>query len=192
MLDAGCGTGVDVRAGVGVDLSAVMCGRSRARGARVARADVARLPFAGATFGGVRSDRVVQHVADPYAVVAELVRVVRPGGRVALADPDQGSLVIEVPGVRRELIAEVTARRREQQYRNGTIARRYPAMLAGLGVEDVSVDAFPLVLTDPDLAFGLPSWASGDEWDAGMAAARTGPGFVYSVTFFVVSGRVTG
>ena len=193
VLDAGCGTGGDIVSGVGVDVSAVMCRRARGRGAPVARADVARLPFADATFGGVRSDRVVQHVTDPGAVVAELVRVVRPGGRIVLADPDQGSLVIEVPGVPPDLIAEVTARRRERMYRNGTVARRYPAMLAALGVEDVSIEPFALVLTDPDLAFGLPTWVADDaQWDAGMAAARAGSGFVCSVTFFVVSGRVRG
>ncbi len=64
----------------------------------------------------------------------------------------------------------------------------------------MTVRAFPLVLTDPDDAFGLPTWvaywrdrghgfddADVRDWDAGMAAAREG-GFVYALLYLVVAG----
>jgi SAM-dependent methyltransferase len=42
------------------------------------------LPFAGATFHAVWFSQVIHHVADPAASVAELRRVLRPGGYVLL------------------------------------------------------------------------------------------------------------
>lgn len=75
----------------GVDLTEQMLriGRervaARARGDRVrlvtARAE--RLPFADATFDALTFTYLLRYVADPAAVVAELARVVRPGGVVA-------------------------------------------------------------------------------------------------------------
>ncbi|MEU8263716.1 methyltransferase domain-containing protein [Micromonospora sp. NPDC048999] len=35
-----------------------------------------------------RRNRTLQHLADPHAAIKELIRVVRPGGRIVLADPD--------------------------------------------------------------------------------------------------------
>jgi demethylmenaquinone methyltransferase/2-methoxy-6-polyprenyl-1,4-benzoquinol methylase len=41
------------------------------------------LPFADATFDGLTVTYLLRYVEDPAATVAELTRVVRPGGRVA-------------------------------------------------------------------------------------------------------------
>jgi SAM-dependent methyltransferase len=204
VLDVGCGPGADlVAAGagrmVGIDTAMTMCAAAAARSVIVCRGDAHALPFAGATFGGVRADRVLQHVSDPAAVVGELVRVVRPGGRIVVAEPDQETLVIHLPGVAPELIDRVKRLRRDVGYRNGRLASSLPAAFNDRGVHDVTVEAFPLVLTDPDDAFGLPAWPElwRDEggftdrelaqWHDGVERGRHG-GFVYSVTFFVVAG----
>ncbi|MFC4561135.1 class I SAM-dependent methyltransferase [Nocardiopsis mangrovi] len=50
------------------------------------RGDAARLPFLDDSFSLAVSRFSLHHVASPAAVVAELVRVCRPGGRVVLAD----------------------------------------------------------------------------------------------------------
>ena len=94
----------------------------------------------------------------PTAALAEMVHVTRPGGRVVVADPDQGSLVISVPGVRTELVAAVRRLRRDVGYRNGTLVRDLPRRCAEHGLRDVAIEGFPLVLTDPDDAFGIPTW----------------------------------
>jgi SAM-dependent methyltransferase len=45
-------------------------------------ADLAALPFADGSIDGVVSEAVLEHVPDPAAHVAEMFRVLRPGGRV--------------------------------------------------------------------------------------------------------------
>jgi hypothetical protein len=74
-----------------------------------------------------------------------------------------------------------------------------PFRLPAFGIDQVAIEPFPLALTDPDLAFGLPSWprawgaahgfsaADVAEWDHGMERSRDG-GFLYSLIYFVVSG----
>ncbi len=203
VLDVGCGPGGDlvgasIGRAVGIDHSMTMCAAAAARSAIVCRGDAHALPFATDTFGGVRTDRVLQHVRDPATVLDELVRVVRRGGRLVVAEPDQETLVIHVPGVAHELVDRVKRLRRDVGYRNGRLASSLPAELDGRGLHKVTVDAFPLVLTDPDDAFGLPTWPAlwrnvGGftdrelaRWHDGVEQGRQG-GFVYSVVFFVVA-----
>jgi SAM-dependent methyltransferase len=202
VLDVGSGTGHDLaaaeRPAFGVDASLAMCRTARARGRNVARADAHALPLPDAMFSGARADRVLAHVVRPEQVLAEMRRVVAPGGTVVAADSDQGSLVIHVPGVRAELVEAVRELRATTGYRNGTLARRLPALFTAMGLTDVTVDAFPLVLVDPADAFGLPSWVSywhqhftdadAVDWAAGMERVRAGEPFVYALLYFVVSG----
>ncbi|MEZ4521371.1 MAG: methyltransferase domain-containing protein [Thermomicrobiales bacterium] len=46
------------------------------------------MPFDDDTFDAARVDRVLQHVDDPVQVLSEMVRVVKPAGRIAASDPD--------------------------------------------------------------------------------------------------------
>ncbi|WP_280708206.1 methyltransferase domain-containing protein [Kitasatospora sp. GP30] len=38
----------------------------------------------------------MQHVTEPEQVLAEMLRVIRPGGRIALADPDYDTQVLDI------------------------------------------------------------------------------------------------
>jgi SAM-dependent methyltransferase len=93
VLEVGAGTGklwtrVD-HAGLDltlIDFSPAMCASLRMiEGARVVRSDAARLPFAGGTFDSVVANHMLYHVDDPDAVLREFARVLRPGGRLAVA-----------------------------------------------------------------------------------------------------------
>ena len=79
VLDVGSGTGHDLlaldAAAIGIDASIAMCTAARARETTVARAVAGRLPFADASFAGVRADRVLEHLDDPDGALAEMVRV---------------------------------------------------------------------------------------------------------------------
>jgi SAM-dependent methyltransferase len=58
--------------------------------------DGTRLPVASATFDTVLSIQVLEHVFEPLAVVEELRRVTRPGGRIVVVVP-QTANVHELP-----------------------------------------------------------------------------------------------
>lgn len=98
VLDLGCGVGHDLvrlaglgLSAVGVDASADMLARARARAGQVAvlaQADGARLPLRSGTIDGCRIERVLQHVPDPDVVIAEVARVLRPGGVLVTFEPD--------------------------------------------------------------------------------------------------------
>lgn len=93
VLDVGTGTGTvaALAAGRGARVTAVDAEPSMvvATAARLPEADVRQailpvLPFPDATFDAVVANFVINHVGDPAAAVAELRRVTRPGGRVAV------------------------------------------------------------------------------------------------------------
>jgi ubiquinone/menaquinone biosynthesis C-methylase UbiE len=92
-LDAGCGAGTYARAMasagqrvIGLDYSvpSLLKARARSGGGSVCwlAADVTRLPLAPSSCDGAICFGVLQALSDPERAVAELARVVRPGGRV--------------------------------------------------------------------------------------------------------------
>ncbi|WP_369180229.1 class I SAM-dependent methyltransferase [Streptomyces mutabilis] len=101
VLDAGCGTGRALpplraavgRSGlvVGADLTpamlqaAVRAGRGRA--GRLLLTDVAALPLRSRSLDAVFAAGLIAHLPDPAGNLAELARVVRPGGVLALFHP---------------------------------------------------------------------------------------------------------
>ncbi len=205
ILDVGVGPGDDAVAlgaerCLGFDLAMTMCDAAAKRGISVAQADGRQLPVASNSFDGVRSDRVIQHIPEPDTAIAEMIRVVKPGGRLVLSDPDQQTLSINVPGVAPELTDEVRRLRRDVGYLNGRIASSYPERLGMLGLADITVAGFPLFFTDPQAAFGLSQWpriwrdrgvgsfAEQQILDWEQALTRTQPGFLFSLTYLVVSG----
>jgi len=89
VLEAGCGTGLLLErmarfaaTARGVDLSAGMLAKARARGLDVVQASITALPYADDSFDLVCSFKVLAHVADIRGALAEMARVTRPGGFV--------------------------------------------------------------------------------------------------------------
>lgn len=94
VLDLACGTGDFVvtlgRCGyraIGVDYAAAMLARAHRRSpAPLVRADVLHLPLATASVDGATCGFALRNVTDIQALLGEMARVVRPGGRVALLE----------------------------------------------------------------------------------------------------------
>jgi SAM-dependent methyltransferase len=87
---------------VGLEVSSAAARRAIATigAAVIAIGDAQRAPFADASFDAVTLWDVLEHLPKPHAAVAELARVLRPGGRVALTTGDVGSLAARVSGSR--------------------------------------------------------------------------------------------
>jgi SAM-dependent methyltransferase len=91
VLDLGCGVGhsyreLSPRETVGTDIAAaVLNGQDR----ETVVADMRRLPFADASFSSVFSVHAIEHVPDPERVIAEVQRVLAPGGRAVFITPNR-------------------------------------------------------------------------------------------------------
>jgi ubiquinone/menaquinone biosynthesis C-methylase UbiE len=59
--------------------------------------DATSLALPSASFGFVHERTVLLNVAEPETVVAEMVRIARPGGVVALEEPDSANWLCDPP-----------------------------------------------------------------------------------------------
>jgi SAM-dependent methyltransferase len=92
ILDVGCGTAwladhFERYTGIDSSREAVEAAAARGRAVTLADADD-RLPFEDASFDGVVLSDVLEHVARPATLAAEVRRLLRPGGRVYASSPD--------------------------------------------------------------------------------------------------------
>jgi len=103
VLDLGCGAGTDTLVAAqmvgpdghvtGIDMTPEMLSRARAASLEIGVANVEfveseaeRLPFPDGSFDVVISNGVIDLIPDKDAVFSELHRVLRPGGRIQIAD----------------------------------------------------------------------------------------------------------
>jgi SAM-dependent methyltransferase len=70
-----------------VDISVPALAALRARGGDVVQGQVTALPFADQSFDLVCALDIIEHVEDDLGALAELTRVVRPGGTLLLSTP---------------------------------------------------------------------------------------------------------
>jgi ubiquinone/menaquinone biosynthesis C-methylase UbiE len=99
-IDLACGPGTytrplaaRVRKAIGADLTPAMVEKARAEAARdgisnieFVCADIYALPFADGVAGIVSCGYAFHHMTDPARALAEMARVLQPGGRVAITD----------------------------------------------------------------------------------------------------------
>jgi SAM-dependent methyltransferase len=164
LLDVGCGLGDAASvlaqdlgtAGevVGIDASSSMLEVARARWdpavcpADFAVGDALALGQPDRCFDVARSERMLQWVADPVMAVAELARVLRPGGRISLIDTDWSTLRLEVGDP--ELSGKVEEAMRVERARPSCVGRRLAGLVVDAGFEALSTTEARQVWTDWD------------------------------------------
>lgn len=172
VLDVGCGTGGGVRAlatrfptaglVVGIDKSETMVAEARARTAAARPgacapvefevADAHRLPFPDASFDAAYSLRVFEIVGDPRAALAEMARVLRPGGRVVVNGPDVDAWTIDAAD--REVTRKVLHYACDFET-NGWVGRQLAGLCKELGLVDIGVAPVGLCITEFEPVYDL-------------------------------------
>lgn len=142
VLEIGCGTGVDLtniaqRAGhaVGIDRSVSMARATRARDdlgpASVVVSDGRHLPFASDRFDACWARAVLVHTTRPQDVVDEIARVIRPGARVVLSEPDHGSHIVATSEPE---VFERIKQHRRTTFRDPLVGRRLAQLVIEAGL----------------------------------------------------------
>ncbi|MEJ5239941.1 MAG: class I SAM-dependent methyltransferase [Anaerolineales bacterium] len=97
VLENGCGIGMYAErlaaAGgevIGLEYDFERAAQARQRVARIVNAAGEALPFPQDSFDLILSHEVIEHVQDDAQAVREMVRVLRPGGRLVLFCPNRG------------------------------------------------------------------------------------------------------
>lgn len=155
MLEAGCGTGAQTVIlarnnpavhFVSIDVSRASLERARAAverenlaNVRFEEADVFRLQFPDAAFDAVFVCFVLEHLAEPLRAMAELKRVLRPGGTITVIEGDHGSAYFHPDS---ELARKAIQCLVDLQKRDGgdaLIGRRLYPLMAQAGFSDIEV-----------------------------------------------------
>jgi SAM-dependent methyltransferase len=170
VLDVGCGVGhwgmllasvlpEDTRV-TGVDREPAWVDEARARALALGLADrfsyqqgvAERLPFPDDAFDVTTCQTVLIHLADPAGAIAEMARVTRPGGLVAVAEPNNLTEALLLDSISNqagvddivELIRfQLTCERGKVALGEGdnSLGDRVPGLFAAHGLADVEVFA---------------------------------------------------
>ena len=164
VLDVGCGSGAVTREiarrvgrrglAVGLDQSPALLAVARELAHEAGVGDrvefregsALHLPFPDGSFDAVVCVTVLSHVPRGEAAIPELVRVLRPGGRIGVFDLDTDMTTFTHPD--RALTRRIVAAASDASAVNGWLARQLPLLFQRAGVVDIRVRGFFPLETD--------------------------------------------
>jgi len=222
VLEAGCGTGAQTvilarnnpaTQFLSIDRSAESLAHARAAvdregltNVRFAQADVFKLPYPDGDFDAVFVCFLLEHVADPPAALAELRRVLRPGGTITVIEGDHGSAYFHPDSALARQAIQCLVDLQREAHGDALIGRRLYPLLRAAGFPEVRVTPCAVYAdaSRPEMVEGFTrntftamvagvedaALASGrmdaDSWRQAIAdLERTaGPDGVFNYTFF--------
>jgi SAM-dependent methyltransferase len=157
-IDLGCGPGgaldlISERVGrsghlLGVDIDSRKVARARIfaeeRGlsnVKVMTANARSTGLAGSSYDLVHTRLLLVKIHSPEQVVAEMVRLVRPGGWVAVMEPDNGLRICHPHHASLTRLSELLAIAYRRAGADLYLGRRLPHMLATAGLIEIGVEA---------------------------------------------------
>jgi ubiquinone/menaquinone biosynthesis C-methylase UbiE len=213
VLDLGCGLGDDTfeiarlvgaqGLAVGVDTSEKMITearrRARQRGlnAEFEVGDAQALRFEDGGFDACRTERMLMHVPDAQRAFAEMVRVIRPGGRLSVFDFDWETQFVDSP---HQETTRLITRSFCDSFKNGWIGRRLPRLFHQHGMTEVSITPRTIMISYPFLELllgghvarakqtGAVASADAQRWWTHLSEAHEAGTFVYGFTALIVAG----
>jgi SAM-dependent methyltransferase len=97
ILENGCGVGMYIGhisplggTVIGLEYDFERASEAKTRSPHILNAAGESIPLPSSTFDLILSHEVIEHVQDDRAAICEMVRVVKPGGRIALFCPNRG------------------------------------------------------------------------------------------------------
>jgi ubiquinone/menaquinone biosynthesis C-methylase UbiE len=152
ILDIGCGVGHsalrlarmvgETGSVVGIDKSEALVAEAQRRAARASArpvyrlGDARQLDLASQSFDVCRTERVLMYVDHPEQVLDEMIRVLRPGGALALFEFDYDGIVVDAPdqALTRQLVRLVAS-----SVPSPWIGRQLPRLLRERGVHGLTI-----------------------------------------------------
>jgi SAM-dependent methyltransferase len=107
----------------------------------VAEGDARGTGFPSASYDLVHARTLLINIPDPAAVVAEMVRLARPGGWVAVLEPDGGARVCYPPHPAWDRLGQIFRDANEVDGADVSIGRRLPELFRRAGLADIGVEA---------------------------------------------------
>jgi ubiquinone/menaquinone biosynthesis C-methylase UbiE len=218
LLEVGCGSGAVCRMMVpfvapsghitGLDISSDMVAMARRYAAEGGLSDAVafdagaaeNLPYADAAFDGAFAARLMLHVAQPEAVLREMLRVVRRGGRIVLMDWDWETVTVDHPN--RELTRRILHWRADHHGGNNWSGRQLWRLMTAASLSDVSVTPVVTVVHDDNTSLTQSLWRAAEvardggaitsdehtAWVGELKARLVAQRFFASIAYFVVHG----
>jgi SAM-dependent methyltransferase len=210
VLDAGCGIGLETARLAAEHPDALVTGLDRnPELLRVARqrsdppnlcwieADLAALALPAASFDAIRTERVLMYLPGLERALDGLIRLLRPGGRLALFELDYGATML-APGSADDALLRRAGNALRASLPQPLAGRRLPGLLAARGLRDVAATPFSFTTDEPvwrrivrdTLTAGCASDPAVSAWLREQAAAVARGEFVAAFTGVLTAATV--